>query len=231
MKHNNKLITLYGKEYFKGRLGDDIKRQRSFDEEKKFINKYVSMEGSILDVGCSTGEFLKYIKWSGRKYGIEISQFAAEKARQNGINIVNTYDANNSLDVVIYRGTIQHLDSPFRSLEKAVQALKPGGYIFFIATPNINSIYYKIFNTLPALDCDRNFYLPSDRSLTQLGNIFNLEIVGVEYPYINSPYSNPIVDYCKFLYKLLLLPFGKFGESVEFSFHGNMMNMSFRKKG
>ena len=123
MKHNNKLITLYGKEYFKGRLGDDIKRQRSFDEEKKFINKYVSMEGSILDVGCSTGEFLKYIKWSGRKYGIEISQFAAEKARQNGINIVNTYDANNSLDVVIYRGTIQHLDSPFRSLEKAVQAL------------------------------------------------------------------------------------------------------------
>jgi len=226
---DNKFSSLYKKEYFTDRTGNDIERQKSFDKEKKFINRYVSTKGSVLDVGCSTGEFLKYIGWSGLKYGIEISKFASEKAVQNGIDIVDTYDIKNSIDAVIYRGTIQHLDSPFRSLAKAAEALKTGGYIFFIATPNINSTYYKMFNTLPALDCNRNLYLPSDQSLINLGGIFNLEFAGIEYPYFDSPYSKPVVDHFKFLCKLLLAPLGINGVVGNFAFHGSMMNIALKK--
>ena len=182
-----------------------------------------------MDVGCSTGEFLQHIGWSGKKFGIEISQYAAEKALEKGIEIVSDYRIPNSLDAVIYRGTIQHLDSPFRSIEKAAITFKPGGKIFFIATPNINSIYYRVFNTLPALDQQRNFYLPSDHLLNNLGEIFGLRSIAVEYPYIHSPYSSPVVDHINFIRKVLLLPFGKVGEGIEFPFHKNMMNMVLEK--
>jgi len=229
MKVNQKLALLYENDYFQDRVGNNLKRHKSFDAEKRFIERFTSLDGTVLDVGCSTGEFLQHIGWSGKKYGIEISQFAAEKAIQNGIDIVSDYDIPNSLDAIIYRGTIQHLDSPFRSIEKAAKTLKPGGKVFFIATPNIHSVYYRLFNTLPALDQQRNFYLPSACSLKNLGEMFNFDFVAVEYPYIHSPYSSPGVDHIKFLYKFLLLPFGDLSEKVEFSFHKNMMNMVVKK--
>ena len=229
MKINQKLASLYENDYFQDRAGNNIKRQKSFDDEKVFIEQFTSLDGTVLDVGCSTGEFLHHIGWSGKKYGIEISQFAAEKAMQNGINIVSDYDTPNSLDAIIYRGTIQHLDSPFRSITKAAKTLMPGGKVFFIATPNISSIYYRLFNTLPALDQKRNFYLPSDCLLKNLGEMFNLKFVAVEYPYIHSPYSRPVVDHINFLCKFFLLPFSNLGEKIEFSFHKSMMNMVLEK--
>jgi len=230
VKDIEKLAALYQNDYFEDRSGNDVKRKESFESERPFIEKFTSFDGIVLDVGCSTGEFLTHIGWSGKKYGIEISEFAAEQARISGIDIVSSYNIENSLDAVIYRGTIQHLDSPFRSLEKAVKTLKPGGKVFFIATPNISSIYYRMFRTLPALDSKRNFYLPSDDSIKSLAMVFGLDFVSVEYPYLYSPYSSPVADHIKFLCKGALLPFGSLGEKIEFSFHRSMMNMVLTKK-
>ena len=65
-------------------------------------------------------EFLTEIGWEGQKYGLEISNNAAQIAKATGIEIVKSYNVENSLDTIFYRGTIQHLDSPFRSIERAL---------------------------------------------------------------------------------------------------------------
>ena len=73
-------LKIYGKSYFSKRLGNDDKRQKSFAMEKKLVNKYVS-SGKILDIGCSTGEFLKFMDWDGEMYGMGISDHAIKEAK------------------------------------------------------------------------------------------------------------------------------------------------------
>jgi SAM-dependent methyltransferase len=226
----NKIENLYKSSYFKNRDNNDLNRQLSFENEKQFINRHATLNGTVLDIGCSTGEFLNYIDWKGDRYGIEIAKFAADQAKKNGINIVENYSKKNSLDVIIYRGTIQHLDSPFKSIYKASQSLRSKGKLFFLATPNTNSIYYRLFNSLPALDPKRNFYLPSDCSLKQIAQIFELMFLDVQYPYINSPYSKPISDHLKFLLKLCTLPCGRINKRINFAFYRSMINIVFEKK-
>ena len=216
--------NLFADDYFDDREGFDPLRQASFQQEKLFITQYVSPTGNILDVGCSTGEFLKAINWEGKMYGVEISDFALQKAKLNGIS----FDKDISLeeeffDVIVFRGTIQHLSQPFLFLEHAYRSLKVGGHVFFLATPNINCLYYKIWNDLPCLDKDKIFYSPSDKSLKDVMHIFNFEFVSIEYPYLSSPYSKPIRDHFKFLLKF-------FDLGQKFPFWKNMMNVCFIKK-
>ena len=70
-------------------------------------------------------------------------------------------------------------------------------------TPNANSIYYKIWNTLPALEPELNFFIPSDIVLKQSMKNLGFKYLDTEYPYLNSPYSNIFIDHFKFFFKLL----------------------------
>ena len=220
---NNAYKHLYDNLYFQDRNSVDKKRLESFTQEKKFIHKYVK-EGLICDVGCSTGEFLNHINWDGAKYGMEINDSAKEMAKNIGISfekdILNQTDF---FDVVVFRGTIQHLPNPFSYIQNAYNSLKPGGYIVFLSTPNANSLYYKLFNNLPMLDCRYNFFIPSDLTLSNICVNFNFEILEVEKPYFKSPYSNIKLDHLKFLKKFL------FRTDDKFAFWGNSMNLIGRK--
>ncbi len=217
--------NLYSDAYFKKRFLNDSIRIKSFQKEKYFIEKFTSLNKKVCDVGCSTGEFLKSIKWNGPKYGIEINKKAIREAKKNGIKFnKNILNATNFFDVVIFRGTIQHLDDPFNYLSFANLSLKKGGLVFFLATPNINSLHYKLFQDLPALDSKRNFYLPSLSSLTNLMKIYNFTLVDYEKPYFNSGYDSLFKNFFCFFLKI----FGLYKKNV--AFPGNMMNLVFKKK-
>lgn len=223
------LKDLYLDDYFSNRLENDQRRRISFEQERSFIKKHVKFDGVCLDVGCSTGEFLNCIGWEGTKFGIEISDAAAAKAKLSGVTIVKSYEEKHSLDAVFYRGTIQHLDAPFGSLRKAVHTLKPDGKLFFLATPNVDSPYYRMFGTLPALDPARNFYLPSKSSLINICRIFGFELIDQQYPYLDSPYSSVVKDHVYFLIKVLgHLPFLP-EPDLRFPFWRSMMNLTFVK--
>ena len=56
---------LYSDAYFNNRFLNDSTRIKSFQKEKFFIQKFTGLNKNVCDVGCSTGEFLKSIKWSG----------------------------------------------------------------------------------------------------------------------------------------------------------------------
>jgi SAM-dependent methyltransferase len=217
-----KYKKLYDDSYFDDRKGFDKKRQLSFKLEKVFINKYIN-KGKILDIGCSTGEFIDSLCWDGDTFGTDISEFAIKEAKKKGISF--KYNQTNTVeffDLVVLRGVIQHLDTPFLTLNQIYDCLKPGGYIIFLATPNTNSIYYKIWKTLPALDSPRNFYIPSDIDLINVLTNIGFEFKDIRYPYLEGPYSNVLLDHFKFLLKF-------FGFKVSFAFWHNMMELIFRK--
>ena len=152
---------------------------------------------------------------------------------ENAINIAKTRgikfdkDILNQIaffDVIIFRGTIQHLPNPFFYIQNAYKSLKPGGFIVFLATPNMNSIYYKFFSNLPMLDDKLNFFIPSDKTLSNILINFDFIISEIEKPYIKSPYANFLSDHYRFLKKML------FKTDDDFPFWGNSMNMIAQKR-
>jgi SAM-dependent methyltransferase len=213
---------VFDKSYFKDRNNTDVKRQKSFELEKKFIHKYTN-NGNLLDVGCSTGEFIKHLSWDGKCYGMEISEHAISVAKKNGIKFNKNIHNKDFFDVIIYRGTIQHIDTPFLYLQKSYEALKPGGKLIFLATPNANSIYFKLWKTLPFLDIPKTiFYVPSDKWLINALDNIGFNFLDIQYPYLQSPYSNVFKDHFNFILKL-------FGVNVKFPFWGNMVNLIVEK--
>ena len=206
--------------YFAKRSLNDDRRRKSFKSEKSLLQKYVDFEGTICDVGCSTGEFLTSIGWTGPKYGMEINQYAINMAKKSGISFdKNIKTIENFFDVVVFRGTIQLLPDPFRYIMYAHKAIRKGGVICFLATPNANCIVYKLFNTLPALEPKLNFFMPSDIVLNQILDNCGFNIVEVEKPYLNSPYAMPLRDHLLFVASLVGL------RKPNFPFWGNMTNL------
>lgn len=213
---------LYQQGYFTTRAGNDPKRQAAFVQDAALIRKYVQ-RGNLLDVGCSTGEFIDALQWQGDCYGMEISDFAAGEARKRGVRFeTHLGNAADFFDLVVFRGTIQHVDTPFLYMKQASVALKPGGYMFFLATPNANSLYYKLWNTLPALDPKMNFFIPADHVLVNALKNFGFDPVETRHPYLESPYASPWRDHWNFVLKCL-------GRDVRFPFWRNMMDVVVRK--
>lgn len=218
---------LYGEEYFKNYgLGySTLQRQQRlamYHQEFARLSKYAT-EGNVLDIGCGTGEFLSNFnvsRWT--RFGIEPATAAREAAEKNGIDFDLSRLKPGTLDLVIYRGTIQHIDEPLSSIKKSVRLMRPGGMMVFLATPNSGSLCYRLFQNLPALDPQRNFCIFSSKTLSQILTNFGLIVEEVVYPYLSTPYARPIRDHLAFALRC-------FGIKTKFAFWGSMMEIYARK--
>jgi len=90
----------------------------------------------ILDMGCGTGWFTEELARIGEATGVELSEVAVSLARSRYPHA--TFLAGNVLkmalpaahfDVVVSLEVIAHVEDQDGYLERAVQALKPGGYL------------------------------------------------------------------------------------------------------
>jgi 2-polyprenyl-3-methyl-5-hydroxy-6-metoxy-1,4-benzoquinol methylase len=114
--------------------------------------------GKLLDVGCSTGQFLVKARDTGFEVaGIEFSEgsagFAAEYfglAVQQG-SIHDCTLPTGSLDMLTMFDVIEHVPDPASDIAKAWSLLKPGGW-FVLSTPNIDGLFprlsFKLAKTL-----------------------------------------------------------------------------------
>lgn len=212
--------------YFVDRDLSDGRRIASFLSEEIFMRDHFELRGTVLDVGCSTGEFLQTIKWEGRKFGTEINAVAAAKASTRGIRIVSDIESmREKLSLIVVRGVIQHLKDPFSFLETAFDKLEIGGHLVFLATPNAESLVYRIFGTLPALDLERNFWVPRHLELVKYCQRVGFRHVATRFPYRDSPYARR-TDFLRFS-RALLSPQRDLG----FAFPKNMMDAIFEKPG
>jgi 2-polyprenyl-3-methyl-5-hydroxy-6-metoxy-1,4-benzoquinol methylase len=120
-----------------------------FERELRLFQKFCS-QGTVLDVGCSTGAFLYQLKLRGnyRAVGTDISKPALDYARSRGLEIIGgsfgDYDfGERRFDAITFWAVIEHLLEPKKFLSKAAALLKSGGHCF-ILVPNMKSLAVRL---------------------------------------------------------------------------------------
>lgn len=214
---------LYGEEYFVERgYGVDQKRDAQYLLDVDKICSRVSDKATyILDVGCGNGEFLNKFGGKWVLYGVEPSDYAAKIAVNKGITILDEHYKNfageDFFDVVVYRGTLQHMSNPIDILYETTFAMKSGGMLAILATPNTDSLGYWRWKTLPALDAPRNWIPFGQHMLKNILIRLGYENIEFKFPY-EKPYANPLKD------------LGNFIIGKPTAFPGNMMEVFAWKK-
>ncbi len=125
-------------------------------------------------------------------------------------------------DLVVLRGSLQHLNRPIETLTAAASWLRTGGWLVALATPNAGGPVYRLFQDLPTLDPPRNWVVFSDRVLAQILTNLGFADVSFHYPYRESPYAHPVRDHLRFVLRLL-------GIKRPFAFWRNMMECYARR--
>ncbi|MBI2862260.1 MAG: class I SAM-dependent methyltransferase [Chloroflexi bacterium] len=131
-------------EYHQGYLQDCQTFIDIFQRIVVRLHRHRRPPGNLLDVGCSVGLLLQVAKereWHVE--GVEVSPWAAEKARANGLT-VHIGDLSElplptgSYDVIVFNHVLEHLSDPLRQLRRAWDLLKPTGLVV-VGMPNFAS--------------------------------------------------------------------------------------------
>jgi 2-polyprenyl-3-methyl-5-hydroxy-6-metoxy-1,4-benzoquinol methylase len=122
-----------------------------FARELKLFRRFCR-EGSVLDVGCSTGAFLYQLKTrfpdAYRVSGMDVAGPALDYAEQKGIRALRESfpDADfkgETFSAITFWAVIEHLLDPRAFLAKAASLLQPSGYCF-ILVPNFKSLAVRL---------------------------------------------------------------------------------------
>jgi 2-polyprenyl-3-methyl-5-hydroxy-6-metoxy-1,4-benzoquinol methylase len=159
-------------------------RKSSIQRKVGLIESLVK-NGSLLDYGCGTGEFLQEAKkqnWSVQ--GIEPS----EKARTQALGklpteVLATLDElpeDDTYDVITLFHVLEHIHSLRKTIKKLVNHLKSNSYVV-IAVPNPESADAKHYGSdWAGYDVPRHLYHFSQKSMTTFQDQFGLELVRIE---------------------------------------------------
>jgi 2-polyprenyl-3-methyl-5-hydroxy-6-metoxy-1,4-benzoquinol methylase len=148
--------------------------QYGYRSRARYISDY-KKNGTLLDVGCSNGEFLEYMK-SQRGWevsGVEISQYAAQVAKSKGLTIfTGTLEKaafpKASFDVVTLWDVLEHIHDPRSTLTEIRRILRPGGLLTF-RVPNGDSFDSVLFGQFWAgLDAPRHLYVYTHETIRHL---------------------------------------------------------------
>lgn len=151
-------------------------------KKKKVIIFSQNNSGSILDIGCGTGKFLKTMKQSGWEInGVEINETAREIAKNNTgsiiLNQVDFFDSDQKYDVITLWHSLEHLYDLNEYLNKISTSLNANGVIM-IAVPNYQSFDADYFEKdWAAYDTPRHLYHFSFETMMKLMENFNFKLI------------------------------------------------------
>lgn len=202
------------------------------DGHMRFLRRTVPMGGALLDVGCSTGQFLDKARTAGfAASGVEFSaasqQFAAAHfglAVERG-SIHDSGLPPESQDVLTMFDVIEHVPDPAADIAAAWRLLKPGGW-FVISTPNIDGLFprlsYKLAHRLdywPHPEPPYHLFQFSIRTLSAMLEKVGFEPGAVAHLNIDLPYSFGTPATLarmpkRLVYALLFAPIAKLGPLV-----------------
>jgi len=161
---------------------------KRWNRHLRVISKY-KVAGSVLDIGCSSGGFLGYLKSGPWKlHGIEASLPTAERARATtgadvfAGDVLDAVFPPGNFDVITCMDVLEHLYEPREVLRKVCKWLKPGG-IFYVFVPNVMSWEARIFRSYwYGLDLPRHLHHFSANSLAALATSVGLRQVHMGTP-------------------------------------------------
>jgi len=151
------VADVYTEEYFTGAQQGfgyvDYDRDKepmtsTFEKYLACIEGYMPHHGKLLDVGTATGFFLSIAKRFGfDPYGVEMSDYAATKARAKGLPVVTgtlkDVPPTPLFKVVTMLDVIEHVSDPRAEIKYAHELLEKGG-IFAINTQDTGSLYARM---------------------------------------------------------------------------------------
>lgn len=155
----------------------------------KFLVRTIKIKenANLLDIGCGDGKFLEILKDKKMNlYGLE--PYINKKLFNQGIKIYNKEleqinFKKDYFDIISMNHVIEHSKNPLKLLISVKKILKNNGKLI-IATPNTNSIAYKIFKKYwYQLDTPRHLFLFSEKNLKKM-----CEKLG--FKYIKSKYNS-----------------------------------------
>ena len=168
----------------KGILSTVYNFVRNYSIRKKY-NLIVKLKpsGSILDIGCGTGEVLKHFSDNGWDVqGIEPADNARDYAK-NTLNLPVDNEGllnqikSNSFDVVTLWHVLEHVPKLQERMQQINRILKDDG-VLIIALPNYNSWDAKHFSTFwAAWDVPRHLYHFSQKTFSLLAKKHQLKLV------------------------------------------------------
>ncbi len=151
------VFKIYSEDYFSGaRAGfgyvdydhDKTPMIKTFNYFLKVIEKFAPMKGRLLDVGAASGFFLKIAEKRGWNVtGVEISDYAASKARERGFRVItgkieDLRNCGERYSVITMWDVIEHMADPDSALVVAAELLETGG-IIAINTPDSGNLVAK----------------------------------------------------------------------------------------
>lgn len=160
---------------------------KNYSVKKKLglINSLMNYKGSILDIGCGTGDFLKVCQKGGwRISGIEPNEkaraIASDKiGKEEAVTeSIDTYlkTHKESFDVITMWHVLEHVPNLEQYIEQLKLLLKPEGWLI-VAVPNFNSYdakHYKEF--WAAYDVPRHLWHFSDFSINRIFESFDFKV-------------------------------------------------------
>ena len=114
------------------------------------VQLYVPAGGVILDIGCGDGGFINSLKDRYQCWGLEISDYLAQKAREKGGLHVIQSDfekadfGGQKFDAITIISLIEHLTDPLLAIQKCYALLKDNG-VLILKTPNYHCLNHTIF--------------------------------------------------------------------------------------
>ncbi|WP_157083164.1 class I SAM-dependent methyltransferase [Novosphingobium lentum] len=166
------------------------------------VVRQVASSGDLLDVGCSTGQWLTLARSQGFDVaGVEFSAESAQFARdrfgltvdRGSIHECTRPDA--SVDVLTMFDVIEHVPDPSADIAAAFRLLRGGGQ-FVLSTPNIDGLFPRLSYTLanriglwPHPDPPHHLYQFSVRTLGAMLEKAGFECGLVVHRNIDLPYT------------------------------------------
>jgi SAM-dependent methyltransferase len=130
--------------------------------------------GSLLEVGCATGAFLRLMRdrgWEVR--GIEFSPGAGRRAQDAGFpvhigSVESAPEPERRYDLIVAWHTLEHLHRPLEALQCLHRWTKPGGWLA-CSLPDAGGLQFRIFQeSWCDLDVPRHLYHFTPQTLAVL---------------------------------------------------------------
>lgn len=151
-------IGVYDDSYFSGAgkgfgyVDYDVDKEPmipTFNKYLDILEDFGVREGKLLDIGAATGFFMNIAKKRGFEVtGVELSNFAAEKGRNAGLNVISgdllsQKFPSDSFDVITMFDVIEHVPNPKEIMTEVYRILKKGGYVL-VNTPDSESLWARV---------------------------------------------------------------------------------------
>lgn len=148
--------------------------------------------GRLLDVGCGLGHLLSAVDPGWERHGVELSAYAADKARAHGTIFHGTLREarypDGWFDAITLYHVVEHMTEPEAELREIRRVLRPGGHLV-VGTPDFDSALARRFGERFRLLHDvTHVSLFSTESLRRLLEDLGFSVDRVEHPFFDTRY-------------------------------------------